>query len=149
MSGRDSHIHGAKSRKVRTASKAQPRPATPIVLPNPEPRRRDRRTCQDKVATAIRTFRDTARPIQPFPKRHPFEQRTGELCCLRPLPPPGILETDSATVRREKKKRRKEGATVRREKKRSATVRREDEKKIIINNNNKKFNNDHDYGDGK
>ncbi|GFN78589.1 hypothetical protein PoB_000509500 [Plakobranchus ocellatus] len=126
MSGRDSHDHGAKSRKVRTVSKAQPRPATPIIPPNPEPRRRDRRARLDKVATAIRTFRNTARPIQPFPKRHPFEQRTGKLCCLHPLPPSGILETDSATVRREKrekkeKNKRKEGATVRREKKRSAT----------------------------
>ncbi|GFO30332.1 hypothetical protein PoB_005683700 [Plakobranchus ocellatus] len=98
MSGRDSHVHGAKSRKVRTASKAQPRPATPIVPPNPEPRRRDRRARLDKVATAIRTFKDTARPIQPFPIRHPFEQRTGKLCCLRPLPPSGILETKSATI---------------------------------------------------
>ncbi|GFO20243.1 hypothetical protein PoB_004674800 [Plakobranchus ocellatus] len=85
MFGRDSHVPGAKSRKVHTAPKAQPRPATLIVPPNPEPRRRDRRARQDKVATAIRTFKDTARPIQPFPKRHPFEQRTGKLCCLRPL----------------------------------------------------------------
>ncbi|GFN74427.1 hypothetical protein PoB_000093300 [Plakobranchus ocellatus] len=109
MSGRDSHVHGAKSRKVRTASKAQPRPATPTVPPNPEPKRHHRRACQDKAATAIRTFKDTARPIQPFPKRHPFEQRTGKLCCLRPLPPSGILETDSTTVRREKKKEEKKG----------------------------------------
>ncbi|GFO05774.1 hypothetical protein PoB_003227900 [Plakobranchus ocellatus] len=87
MSRRNSRVNGTKSRKVRIASKAHPRPATPTVPPIPDPSRRHGRARQDKVVTAIRTFKDTARPIQPFPRRHPFKQRTGKLCRIRPLPP--------------------------------------------------------------
>ncbi|GFO08507.1 hypothetical protein PoB_003501200 [Plakobranchus ocellatus] len=105
MSGRDSHVNGTKARKVRIASKSHPRPAIPTVPPIPDPSRRHRRARQDKVVTAIRTFKDTARPIQPFPRCHPFEQRIGKLCSVCPLPPSGILETDSAPVRREKNRK--------------------------------------------
>ncbi|GFN81278.1 hypothetical protein PoB_000778400 [Plakobranchus ocellatus] len=83
---REFSFHGTKARKVQITSTAHPRPATPTVPPIPDPRRRRRRARQDKVVT----FKDTARPIQPFPKRHPSEKRTGNLCRLRPLPPSGL-----------------------------------------------------------
>ncbi|GFN98073.1 hypothetical protein PoB_002457900 [Plakobranchus ocellatus] len=66
-SGRNSCVHGTKARKVQIISTANPRLATPIVQPTPDPRRRHRRARQNKVTTAIRTFKDTARPIQPSP----------------------------------------------------------------------------------
>ncbi|GFO42843.1 hypothetical protein PoB_006934800 [Plakobranchus ocellatus] len=73
MSGRNSRVYGAKTRKVRITSTAHPRSATPTVPPTPDPRCHHRRARQDKVATAIRTFKDTARPVQPLLKSHPFE----------------------------------------------------------------------------
>ncbi|GFN76369.1 hypothetical protein PoB_000287500 [Plakobranchus ocellatus] len=97
MSGRNSRVNGTKARKVRTTS-AQPRPATPTVPPTPDPRRRHRRARQDKVVTAIRTFKDTARPIQPFPILIPSSSVQGScvvyaLCprrkpFSRPIAPP-------------------------------------------------------------
>ncbi|GFO42850.1 hypothetical protein PoB_006935500 [Plakobranchus ocellatus] len=90
MSGGKSRVHGTKARKVQITSTAHPRHATLTVPPTPGPRRRHRRARQDKVETVIRTFKDTARTIQPFPKRHPSEYRTGKLCHIRPLPPWGL-----------------------------------------------------------
>ncbi|GFN75920.1 hypothetical protein PoB_000242600 [Plakobranchus ocellatus] len=87
MSGRTSRVHGTKARKVQITSTAPPRPSTPTVPPTSDPIRRHRRPCQDEVATATRIFKDTARPIQPFPKRHPSEYR--EAVWLTHLPPSG------------------------------------------------------------
>ncbi|GFN80240.1 hypothetical protein PoB_000674600 [Plakobranchus ocellatus] len=68
-----STIHSNHARKVQIISTAHSRPATPTVPPTPDPRCRHQRACQYKAATAIRTFKDTARPIQPFPKCYPSE----------------------------------------------------------------------------
>ncbi|GFO20033.1 hypothetical protein PoB_004653800 [Plakobranchus ocellatus] len=70
---RECSFNVTKARKVRITSTAHPRPATLTAPPTPDPRRRHREAGQDKVATAIRTFKDVTCPIQPFPNRHPSE----------------------------------------------------------------------------
>ncbi|GFO50467.1 LOW QUALITY PROTEIN: hypothetical protein PoB_007697200 [Plakobranchus ocellatus] len=82
-----SRVHEPKQSSGNTHG--HPRAAIPTAPP-PHPKCRDKRACQDKVATAIRTFKDTAHPTQPFPKRHPSEVRIGRLCLIHPLPPSGL-----------------------------------------------------------
>ncbi|GFO40088.1 hypothetical protein PoB_006659300 [Plakobranchus ocellatus] len=100
MSGRNARFNGTKLRKVvRISSTAHPRPATPTVPPIPDPRRPHRRACQDKAATAIRTFKDTARLIQPFPNRHPSGYLWRETWLLEDSSPDPALKAGKEEIR--------------------------------------------------
>ncbi|GFO41628.1 hypothetical protein PoB_006813300 [Plakobranchus ocellatus] len=58
-------VHGAKSRKVRTASKAHPRPATPTDPPTAETRAATREHAKTKMQQPAAPSR-----IRPVPSRH-------------------------------------------------------------------------------